>query len=135
MRFQATLAFGWAFVALLTLAGCSNNKMADVKGTVTIDKNPIQEGTITFFPEDGKAPTTGGPITKGEYNVKVPVGLMKVSISMGKVVGKKKLYPDPDSPYAEVKEEALPAKYNEQSELKLEVTPGTVQKDFDLTSK
>ena len=125
---------GGLLVALGTLTGCDSGAMVKVTGVVTLDGKPIEKGAITFVPADGKAPTTGGPIKAGRYTVQVPRGLMKVSITAPKVVGMKKLYSTPNSPEMEVTAEALPAKYNEATELKVEVTAGTKQQDFELRS-
>jgi hypothetical protein len=123
------------FVLLLMLAGCGGGSMADVSGTVKIDGKPLEDGAIRFTPEDGKTQTAGGFIKGGQYSVKVPVSVMKVSISAPKVVGHKKLYDTPDSETRPITAEALPARYNEQTELKLDVKSGTNQKDFELKSK
>jgi hypothetical protein len=129
-------AWGAGFVAVLALAGCGDaGSMAEVKGKVTFDNKPVESGAIAFYPVDGKAPTAGGAIKDGQYDVKVPVGLAKVTISAPKVVGKKKLYNTPNSPEGLITAEALPAKYNEQSELQFEVKPGRNEKDFELRSK
>jgi len=122
-------------VALFVLAGCTDSSMSVVKGQVTFDGQPIDKGSISFFPRDGQSKTTGGEITAGAYSVQVPVGLMEVKISMPKVVGQKKLYNKPDSPSYPLHAEALPDKYNKKSDLTLDVTAGGVQKDWDLTSK
>jgi hypothetical protein len=122
-------------VVLLAQAGCSDGTMAQVSGTVTLDGNAIESGQIQFSPVDGKTKTAGGPIKDGQYSVGVPVGLMKVSISAPKVVGKKKIYDTPDSPEMPITKEALPAHYNEKTELQFEVKPGSQTKDFPLTSK
>jgi hypothetical protein len=121
-------------LALLALAGCGA-KESRVSGTVTLDGQPIDAGAITFLPSDGQSPTAGGVIQDGRYSVKVPVGTMKVSISAPKVVGKKKIYPTPQSPEMPITKEAVPARYNEQTELQLDVKPGANQKDWDLHSK
>lgn len=126
-------ASGVVLVALLALVGCGGEPM--VSGTVTVDGKPLPEGSITFIPVDGKAPTAGSSIKDGQYSVKAPVGPMKVSISAPKVVGKKKLYPTPDSPTMPITVQALPAKYNDKTELQLDVKPGVNQKNFDLQSK
>jgi hypothetical protein len=60
---------------------------------------------------------------------------MKVSLSATKVVGKKKIYPTPESPEMDITVESLPARYNENTELTLDVKPGKNEKDFPLTSK
>jgi hypothetical protein len=122
-------------VALLALAGCGQQTTGEVSGTVQVDGTPLAKGAILFVPADGKAPTAGGDITDGRCSVRVPVGVMKVSISAPKVVGKKQLYPTPDSPMGEVVEEALPERYNEKTELQLVVRPGQNPKDFELQGR
>src|SRR3712207_1507458 len=84
-------AAGSLLLALVILSGCGGQNMAEVKGAVKLDGQPI-DGAIQFDPVDGKAKTTGGPIKAGQFSVKVPVGTMKVSITSPKIVGKKKLY-------------------------------------------
>ena len=127
---------GVILVAAVTALGCGADETASqVTGKVTFDDQPIENGTISFFPVDGKTKTTGGPINAGSYSVRVPVGTMWVRISMPKVVGKKKLYDEPNSPERSLYAEGLPPRYNQETELKLEVTPGGVQKDWELTSK
>ncbi len=125
----------WALLLLLLIAGCSRDGAAEVKGTVKVDGALVEEGTIQFSPVDGKTPTTGGSIINGLYAVRVPIGGMKVSISVPKVVGMKKLYPTPDSPAMPVTKESLPAKYNADTQLQLEVKAGLNQKDFELQGK
>jgi hypothetical protein len=135
MKYQRH-AFGSLFaIAVAVLAGCADNSMSQVNGKVTIDGQPIEKGAISFYPVDGKTRTTGGEIKDGAYSVQVPVGVMSVKISAPKVVGKKKLYDKKDSPEYPLTAEALPAKYNAQSELKLDVTGGSVEKDWVLTNK
>jgi hypothetical protein len=51
-----------------------------------------------------------------------------------KVVGTKKIYDTPDSPVMPITVEALPARYNEETELKIDVKPGTNTQDFHLKS-
>jgi hypothetical protein len=122
-------------MACFLIAGCDDSKFADVSGTVRLDGEPIFEGSITFLPVDGQSQTAGGTIKDGKYSVSVPVGQMKVSISYPKVSGSKKLYDTPDSPIGYLYKESVPARYNEQTELVLEVKPGKNTKDWELTSK
>ncbi len=126
---------GALLLALLALAGCGGGSMAEVSGTVTLDGKPIELGAIQFFPADGKSVTTGGAIKDGRYSVQVPIGIKKVSLMATKVVGKAKLYATADSPEVPRTQEMLPAKYNEHTELRLDVKPGTNRKDFELQSK
>jgi hypothetical protein len=124
------------FLVLLALTGCdSGPPTGEVKGTVKVDGKLVEEGAIGFSPVDGKTATAGGMIKDGQYAVKVPVGLMKVSISMPKVVGHKKIYPTPNSPTMPVTVEGLPARYNEKTELQFEVKAGLNEKDYDLKGR
>ena len=134
MRSKRPAWAGGVLLALLALAGCGARE-SRVSGSVTLNGQPVETGAITFVPVDGKTPTAGGEIKDGRYSVKVPVGTMKVSISAPKVVGKKKIYPTPQSPEMPITKEALPARYNDQTELRLDVKPGANQKDWDLQSK
>jgi hypothetical protein len=121
--------------ALLPLSGCDDAKIGEVSGTVTVDGSPMDAGSITFVPVDGKTSTAGGEIKNGHYSVKVPIGKMKVSISMPRESRKKKLYNTPDSPVGTMYEEGLPAKYNGKTELELEVKSGRNPKNWELTKK
>lgn len=123
-------------VAVLQGGGCSNNSTtAEVSGSVTVDGEPAENGSIGFFPVDGKSPTSGGVIHAGRYLAQVPFGEAKVEIRISKVVGQKKLYDTPDSKMKSIMAEMLPEKYNDQTELRIDVQPGTNEQDFDLESK
>lgn len=121
---------------LLQGIGCSQPAAtAEVSGSVTIDGEPAETGAIGFFSVDGKSPTTGGAIKAGRYTAQVPFGEMKVEIRVPKVVGQQKLYDTPDSKMQPIMEEVLPEKYNDQTELRIDVQPGTNEQDFNLESK
>jgi len=135
VRGQRILWAAGVLLTLLALAGCGDDKNGLVSGTVQVDGEPVAAGAILFVPVDGQTATAGGEIKDGRYSVKVPVGTMKVSLSAPKVVGKKKIYPTENSPIMPITVEALPAKYNEHTELRLDVKPGKNEKDWDLRSK
>jgi len=117
------------------MAGCGGEAgPTTVSGIVKVDGQPLAKGAISFAPVDGQSTTSGGAITDGAYSVKVPKGMQKVSISAPKVTGTRKLYDTPDSPTMEITEEALPAKFNTATELTLDVTGGSVKKDWDLST-
>ena len=120
-----TMSKAASLLAILTCflaTGCSQSNDAIISGMVNIDGKPAQSGTIAFFPVDEKSRTTGGPIKEGKYSVHVPVGMQKVEIRVPKVVG-------------QGMGETLPAEYNNQSKLTLDVKPGDNTKDFDLKTK
>jgi hypothetical protein len=52
-----------------------------------------------------------------------------------KVVGERKVYDAPDSPIKSIMAESLPARYNDASELTVNVKRGENRQDFKLTTQ
>jgi hypothetical protein len=127
-------AAGFFLLGAAVATGCGGGGgTGDVSGTVTYDGKPVEQGSISFVPADGKGPSAGGAIKDGKYEAsKVPAGTAKVIINGAKVTGKKKMYDDPAAPYVQTASELLPAKYNEATELRYDVRSGAQTKDFDL---
>lgn len=114
------------------LAGCGDGpETGEVVGTVKVDgQTPPAGSSITFIPADGKTPNSGALIVEGRYSARVPVGMSKVEIRVPrpmKASGKAAAGPGGDRV-----EESLPAKYNDETELTLEVKKGKNEKDWDL---
>ncbi len=137
MRMRRIGLFGGLFFAFfLAGLGCSTGPpMGTVTGTITVDEEPAEMGAITFIPADGKSPTTGGAIKEGKYSVQVYVGKSRVEIRVPKVVGQVKIYDTPDSPIQDDMRETLPAKYNDKTELTIDVKRGLNEKDWNLETK
>jgi hypothetical protein len=123
------------FLALMVLTGCGDSTAGRVSGKVTVDGQLAEQGTISFYPEDGKTRTAGGLIKNGLYSVEVPVGTMLVRINVPKIVGKRKLYNAPNSPERPISVETLPPRYNADTQLRFEVTSRNLTKDWELTTK
>jgi hypothetical protein len=120
--------------ASILLAGCSDGpETGEVVGTVKVDgQTPAAGSSITFIPADGKTPSSGALIVDGRYSARVPVGVSKVEIRVPrpmKVSGKAGAGPGPGGDRVE---ESLPAKYNDKTELTLDVQKGKNEKDWDL---
>ena len=112
---------------LLFAAGCGGEKpIGDiVKGTVTLDGQPLADGRISLAPTDNVGSTVGGAIKNGKFEVRIQPGPKSVEITSEKITGKQKAYPDdPKSPEFDIKEQILPAKYNSATELKADVKAG-----------
>lgn len=123
-------------LVLLLLVGCSEPPTtAEVTGSVSVDGVPVEDGSIGFFPVDGKSPTAGAAIEAGHYTAQVPFGISKVEIRASKVIGEKKLYDTPDSPVQSILAEALPPRYNDESELQMDVALGMDEQNFELETK
>ena len=121
---------------LLFVPGCSDPTKGDISGMVKVDGEPAKEGSITLVPIDGKSTVEGGVIKDGQYVAEgVPIGTKKVEIRVTTIVGQTKIYNTPDSPIQDIRAQILPPKYNTQTELTMEVSPGQNQQDFELTTK
>lgn len=123
---------------LIFISGCGGPKAAGdvVKGTVTLDGKPLETGRINLVPADNKGSSASADIKNGKFELRSLPGPKMVQITCQKVTGKKKPYPnDPQSPEVDVIEQILPAKYNESTELKLDVKAGgTTEQAFALES-
>ena len=122
--------------ASVVFTGCSGDSTRfAVEGEVTLDGEPAKTGAISFYPVDNVGTPVGGGIQDGQYSVQVPFGEKKVQVRVSKVIGKQRLYDTADSPIKEVMTEALPPKYNSETELRLNVKPGENRQDYDLTTQ
>ena len=133
---QIFVGFLCSVLTLLCFTGCGpESNTAYISGTVSIDGKPTDKGSISFIPVNGQGPTAGAEIKDGKFNSQAALGECKVEVRVPKVVGKKKLYDTPDSPIQDVMEEVLPSKFNEASELRIDIKKGTNTKDWDLKTK
>ena len=129
--------------AFLFAAGCGHSgpERGAVSGEVTLDGQPLEQGSILFAPVDGtKGVVTGGPITGGKYSLSgedgPTVGTNRVEIRAVKKTGK--MVPKPLAPPGEMTEliiEAIPPRFNSASTLKTEIKPGQNKADFKVESK
>jgi hypothetical protein len=121
--------------ALVLASGCAEPTTGTVNGEILVDGSAPKSGSIAFIPVDGKGTTAGAEIVDGKYTAEASLGSMKVEIRVPKVVGQKKLYDTPDSPMKSLMAESLPARYNDATELVLEVKPGENRQDYDLATR
>jgi hypothetical protein len=128
--------------ALLLLAGCGKvGNHAAISGTVTLDGKPLERGSILFEPiGDTRGVVTGGEIKDGRYNLprsKGPaIGWNRVRIQAVRKTGR--MMPNPMGPPGsmnEVYEGAIPARFDTESILKVEVHSGDNTANFAAESK
>lgn len=110
--------------------GCSSQpKLALVSGKVTLNRTPLQEGTIVFT-KDGEVPKEF-PITNGAYEGKVFVGTNKIQFAVYKKTATKASTPGADEPSLL---NILPDRYHQLSKETRDVTnSGPNEFSFDLT--
>ena len=132
-RKPARISAGLALVASLSpsLVGAGCGRSDDglprqaVSGQVTLDGQPIAQGMITFEPIDGSEHAASAIIQDGAYQIDRADGPLpgthRVTVWSRRPTGR--TYPHPDDPERTVAQtvEAVPARYNLQSELSAEV--------------
>lgn len=110
----------WIFALAVSLgcSGPSGPPTYPVSGEVTFNGEPVATGTILFepFQSDGTLPASG-QIIDGKFNFEIEKGDKKVKVFADREVG------DPDPVMgARRRENYIPAKYNDRTELFAEVT-------------
>lgn len=126
---------------MFSLVGCGGalgGKRATipVKGKVMLDGKPVDGGTISFEPKDGKGGSVSAQIFEGNYETRLEPGLKLVKVNNPKKIRTEPAYPgSANSPMIEITEEQIPAKYNSPSRLEKDLTEVTGSVDFDLSSK
>jgi hypothetical protein len=119
-----------------SVLGCNAEpSQSTVKGSVTLDGQPLAEGRITFIAVDAGVQTAEAKIASGQYEAAVPPGEKRVEIRAPKVTGRQKMYDTSDSPTVDVVTELLPRRYNVDSTLTMTVEDGEQEKSFELTGK
>ena len=123
-------------VASATGCGSSDNlNTCSVQGTVTLDGTPVEAGKIMFSPTGGTTgPASVTTIVDGKYS--------KTAADHGPVVGKHTVRIEAfrdrgnkNSDGTPNQEQVVPAKYNQQTILVVDVAKGNNRHDFDPKSK
>ena len=115
------------------VAGCSKGKpVGDVQGKVTVNGQPLAEGAVRFIPVNGDTSATGGLIRDGAFRVEVPVAKQRVEISSN-MVDQEKTPPNATADQIVMKS-LVPARYNSQSNVTLDVVSGVNEVEYKLTN-
>lgn len=126
------IGIGIAILSVASLAGCGGSeegeKVHPVSGSVTLDGKPVAKGELVFEDPEGKSAGGSAAIKDGKYSTDCTAGKFKVRISARKETGPK------DATGVAPSEETIPAKYNESTELEVEIKAGENKHDFKLTS-
>ena len=93
-----------------------------------MDGKPLKGAYVEFVPAKGGRPAGGLTGEDGHYE------LAYSASDSGALVGSAKVLITTGDPEAQIKE-TVPATYNRQSTLTVDVTPGNNVHDFPLTSK
>ncbi len=128
-----------AFLLLdfLCLAGCSGGSPCSVSGQVTFGGKPIPEGNIKFDPaEESQGSAGSGKILDGRFEIPLDAGMHAgkylVSITANKKSGRTVKQFDSTTAKMEEIVQYIPDRYNLQSQLQADLTPGENTQDFAL---
>jgi hypothetical protein len=97
-------------------AGCNSpaTDKVPVSGTVTFSGQPVPTGDIVFIAADGATASDSGRITDGKFNFQTKPGKKRVEINATRAGKVDPVMGPSQEPY-------IPAKYNSQSTLTVEV--------------
>lgn len=131
-------ALSWpALAILLVLTGCAAKPtpVAVATGEVTIDGEAVDGGIISFIDAATDQPAAGAAVAGGRYILypesQLPPGDYRIEIRWSKSTGEKVKEPVyGHSPF--VFAEVIPAKYNSESVLRVELVEGHNEVDFRL---
>lgn len=136
MKVSGPIYYLIPLVALGLSAGCSksadmNYQSARLEGEVTVDGQPIEDGTVQFVPANlADGPITQASIMKGRY--------VAAKVPLGKVTAI--LHANPPAPPAQItsdyhppKTVGIPSRY--KSGFPIEVKENKADQDFPMSSK
>jgi hypothetical protein len=126
--------FGPVFVG-----GCGHSGRQAIEGNVTLQGVPLDKGFIAFRPLPGtNSPGAGGNVAAGKFSIAGEKGLMpgKFRVEITAIRKTDKKVQDPILGLVPLEEQYIPAKYNDSSQLEIDVPAGggTITKDFALTN-
>lgn len=120
--------------SLSFVAGCGpGDGMITISGNVTLDGEPVEDGSISLMPINGGS-MGGGIIENGYYTAKSSPGEMAVQIHAHKMVEKKNpTREEIERGLTEDSVSIIPNVYNRQSKLRINVAPEQKNFEFNLT--
>jgi hypothetical protein len=131
---KANASFRWMIAAswLLAAVGCGPS-LVTVEGKVNLDGAPVDSGTISFAPADGKGQSIGGAIKDGSYRVQAEkpaaLGAKNVAITAIRKTGKQ-IEAGPPAPAGTMVDELLNVSHTGACQ----IVDGTNQQNFEIKS-
>ncbi len=125
------------FIVTIGCGGQKGPERASVHGTVTVDGQPVEQGTISFAPTDGnEGPSAGGNIENGQYDIPIKLGpvlgMHLVAITGTQETGQTRPAPTNPSIQIPIMRLTVPPQYNTNSQLKREILAGENELSFEL---
>jgi len=132
------LACGMISFTLLAVVGCSDGGpvRASIQGTITWQGEPIEDGKISFIPQNG-GPEAIAKIVDGKYQLPKSEG-PSLGINRIAILGLRNLGPQeagpphPPGTLIEATQQFIPSEYNNSSQLTAEIQDGENTHDIAL---
>jgi hypothetical protein len=128
-------------LSCLLVAGCgAGDRRQHVRGTVTLDGQPVEVGSLTFQPAEGNpALSAGGLIAKGSYDLPAQAGPMPgkylVMFRIVRETGKTRTVAEKDTGKQTSEPEIVTVNIAQAAGIEATVTEGGPNKfDFQLTT-
>ena len=125
--FLSFSAFG--FLLPFVLVGCGSEdtgpELYTVKGTVTFDGSPVEEGRIQFRKAEGDQKAYSTEIKAGNYSVQMEAGKATVEITASRPKPGEFDTSNPDDPPQPIGEMYIPAQYNSETTLTADIKPSS----------
>ena len=139
--YRSSSRFAAMWLLLMLPIACNQEKRCGLESIITLDGQPLENGYIQFLPiPPTQGQTHGGEIVAGRFVVPVSNGMLpgtyRVEITKLGKSGEK--MPDPlgSGKTFDVHANIIPARYNSESELTVEVRLGVANRaEFALTSR
>lgn len=116
---QRVVPVAGLLVATLGCTGEAGPRKYDVTGTVTLNGQPLAEGSVRFQPTVPGGRPEGASIEEGRFTLQAAEGAYQVVISASRPVESKRPMKDMGPSYVE----AIPARYNTATTLSADVKP------------
>ena len=130
-----------SLLVLMVSCGRQDAQRGTVRGLITLDGEPLKQGSILFLPEHGNSGVaTGGTVSNGHYELTGDAGPRKgwyrIEIRSVRKSGKQVQMPyAPPGEMMDVGEEAVDIQYNSASKLRVNVPSGESTHDFRVASR
>lgn len=130
-----------AMLTLVALLGCApENRLGrqPISGTITVNGEPLNRGSILFAPDDPTGVSSGAEIENGTYAIPAHQGLTVGTYTVRVYAtdeDAEEVAPTLPGPGVKTQPELIPAAYNLKSDFKLDVHEEPAVFDLDVTSK
>lgn len=121
-------------VCSVLLSGCGGGKLGEVEGTVTLNGKPLSGAEVVFQPDHEGRPSSGITDEEGHYVLQYTANQAGAEVGVHTVRIRAEVTRKDRFGEEVTVGDRVPTRYNEESELKKEVTSGDQEINLELES-